>query len=97
FFLKGRGPPRDLPSSPPRRSSDMGGHRGAEGLGVGLRPGAAAKKRRLGFLDESPRGDLDFLGAPDVGARGLHTPAVTHVFNYDLPDDCEDYVHRIGR
>jgi ATP-dependent RNA helicase RhlB len=32
-----------------------------------------------------------------VAARGLHIPAVTHVFNYDLPDDCEDYVHRIGR
>ena len=35
--------------------------------------------------------------ATDVAARGLHIPAVTHVFNYDLPDDCEDYVHRIGR
>ncbi|MBS2693879.1 ATP-dependent RNA helicase SrmB, partial [Salmonella enterica subsp. enterica serovar 1,4,[5],12:i:-] len=37
------------------------------------------------------------LVATDVAARGLHIPAVTHVFNYDLPDDCEDYVHRIGR
>ena len=33
----------------------------------------------------------------DVAARGLHIDAVTHVFNYDLPDDAEDYVHRIGR
>jgi ATP-dependent RNA helicase RhlB len=32
-----------------------------------------------------------------VAARGLHIPDVTHVFNYDLPDDAEDYVHRIGR
>ncbi|GAB7195926.1 hypothetical protein OS31_28360 [Dickeya oryzae] len=32
-----------------------------------------------------------------MAARGLHIPLVTHVFNYDLPDDCEDYVHRIGR
>ncbi|MGQ7789121.1 helicase-related protein [Shigella flexneri] len=39
----------------------------------------------------------DILVATDVAARGLHIPAVTHVFNYDLPDDCEDYVHRIGR
>ena len=39
----------------------------------------------------------DELVATDVAARGLHIPAVTHVFNYDLPDDCEDYVHRIGR
>jgi ATP-dependent RNA helicase RhlB len=35
--------------------------------------------------------------ATDVAARGLHIDAVTHVFNYDLPDDAEDYVHRIGR
>ena len=35
--------------------------------------------------------------ATDVAARGLHIPAVSHVFNYDLPQDQEDYVHRIGR
>jgi len=37
------------------------------------------------------------LVATDVAARGLHIPAVSHVFNYDLPNDAEDYVHRIGR
>ena len=42
-------------------------------------------------------GDLDILVATDVAARGLHIAEVTHVFNYDLPDDREDYVHRIGR
>jgi len=35
--------------------------------------------------------------ATDVAARGLHIPDVSHVFNYDLPQDAEDYVHRIGR
>jgi ATP-dependent RNA helicase RhlB len=35
--------------------------------------------------------------ATDVAARGLHIPAVSHVINYDLPQDVEDYVHRIGR
>jgi len=35
--------------------------------------------------------------ATDVSARVLHIPQVTHVYNYDLPDDAEDYVHRIGR
>lgn len=54
-------------------------------------------EKRLRILDEFTRGDLDILVATDVAARGLHIPAVTHVFNYDLPDDCEDYVHRIGR
>jgi ATP-dependent RNA helicase RhlB len=33
----------------------------------------------------------------DVASRGLHVPSVSHVFNYDLPQDAEDYVHRIGR
>ncbi len=37
------------------------------------------------------------LVATDVAARGLHIPSVSHVFNYDLPQDPEDYVHRIGR
>jgi len=35
--------------------------------------------------------------ATDVAARGLHIPAVSHVINFDLPQDAEDYVHRIGR
>ncbi|ETJ34817.1 putative ATP-dependent RNA helicase exp9, partial [human gut metagenome] len=64
---------------------------------VGLLTGDVAQKKRLRILDEFTRGDLDILVATDVAARGLHIPAVTHVFNYDLPDDCEDYVHRIGR
>ena len=42
-------------------------------------------------------GDFPFLVATDVAARGLHIPEVSHVFNYDLPQDVEDYVHRIGR
>ncbi|MCL5669181.1 MAG: RNA helicase, partial [Gammaproteobacteria bacterium] len=37
------------------------------------------------------------LVATDVAARGLHIPGVSHVFNYDLPQSGEDYVHRIGR
>ena len=42
-------------------------------------------------------GDLPVLVGTDVAARGLHIPDVTHVVNYDLPEDAEDYVHRIGR
>src|SRR5690625_7026166 len=40
---------------------------------------------------------IDVLVATDVAARGLHIPDVTHVINYDLPQDAADYVHRIGR
>jgi ATP-dependent RNA helicase RhlB len=45
------------------------------------------------FLD----GTLPILIGTDVASRGLHVPDVSHVFNYDLPQDAEDYVHRIGR
>ena len=59
--------------------------------------GDIQQKKRLALLDSFTQGELDILVATDVAARGLHIPDVTHVFNYDLPDDCEDYVHRIGR
>jgi ATP-dependent RNA helicase RhlB len=54
-----------------------------------------AKRERL--LARFQKGDIELLVATDVAARGLHIPAVTHVFNFDLPQDAEDYVHRIGR
>ena len=73
------------------------GYLAADGHRVGLLTGDVAQKKRLSLLKQFTDGDLDILVATDVAARGLHIPAVTHVFNYDLPDDCEDYVHRIGR
>jgi len=54
-----------------------------------------AKRERL--LGKFQRGEIELLVATDVAARGLHIPSVSHVFNYDLPHDAEDYVHRIGR
>ncbi|WGE76277.1 ATP-dependent RNA helicase RhlB [Actinobacillus equuli] len=69
----------------------------ADGHRVGLLTGDIAQKKRLALLDSFTKGQLDILVATDVAARGLHIPEVTHVFNYDLPDDREDYVHRIGR
>lgn len=64
---------------------------------VGLLTGDVPQKKRLKILEDFTKGRLDILVATDVAARGLHIPDVSHVFNYDLPDDCEDYVHRIGR
>ena len=64
---------------------------------VGLLSGDVPQKKRLGILESFTKGHLDFLVATDVAARGLHIESVTHVINYDLPDDAEDYVHRIGR
>ncbi|TMO65040.1 ATP-dependent RNA helicase RhlB [Pseudoalteromonas aurantia] len=64
---------------------------------VGLLTGDVNQKKRQAILAQFTKGDIDFLVATDVAARGLHIPEVSHVFNFDLPDDCEDYVHRIGR
>jgi ATP-dependent RNA helicase RhlB len=72
-------------------------HLEADGLRVGLLTGDVPQKKRLKILEQFTAGEIDILVATDVAARGLHIPSVTHVFNYDLPDDCEDYVHRIGR
>src|SRR2546430_7409192 len=51
----------------------------------------------LRFLRDFPEGALAVLIATDVASRGLHIPDVSHVFNFDLPQDPPDYVHRIGR
>ncbi len=69
----------------------------ADGHRVGLLTGDVPQRKRLKILDDFTEGNLDFLVATDVAARGLHIPEVSHVYNYDLPDDFEDYVHRIGR
>lgn len=69
----------------------------ADGHRVGLLTGDVPQRKRLKILEQFTEGELDFLVATDVAARGLHIPEVSHVYNYDLPDDFEDYVHRIGR
>ena len=53
--------------------------------------------KRMKILSRFKEGDLPILIATDVASRGLHIENVTHVINYDLPQDVEDYVHRIGR
>jgi ATP-dependent RNA helicase RhlB len=59
--------------------------------------GDVDQKKRLRILDDFKNGKLPILIATDVASRGLHIDGVSHVINYDLPQDCEDYVHRIGR
>jgi ATP-dependent RNA helicase RhlB len=55
------------------------------------------QKARIKVLEDFQKGDLYILIATDVASRGLHVDDITHVINYDLPQDAEDYVHRIGR
>jgi ATP-dependent RNA helicase RhlB len=80
--------------------------RGAELVERGLRlngfearvlSGDVSQGTRLRLLEEFKEGTLPVLVATDVAARGLHIPGVDLVVNYDLPQDAEDYVHRIGR
>lgn len=59
--------------------------------------GDVPQKKRQRLFNEFSTGDLKVLVATDLAARGLHIPEVSHVFNYDLPQNAEDYVHRIGR
>ncbi|MGD9343254.1 MAG: helicase-related protein, partial [Desulfuromonadales bacterium] len=59
--------------------------------------GDIAQKKRLRIIEDFKAGKLNLLVATDVASRGLHVEDVTHVVNYDLPQDAEDYVHRIGR
>lgn len=67
------------------------------GCRVGAISGDVPQLKRQKLLQRFQEGQLDILVATDVAARGLHIPAVSHVFNYDLPHEAEDYVHRIGR
>jgi ATP-dependent RNA helicase RhlB len=55
------------------------------------------QRKRLKILEDFREGRLPILVATDVASRGLHIEGVTHVINYDLPLDPEDYVHRVGR
>ncbi len=59
--------------------------------------GDVPQAKRLRMLRDFHDGTLAVLIGTDVASRGLHIPDVSHVFNYDLPQDPEDYVHRIGR
>ena len=67
------------------------------GFITGMLTGDVPQKTRLNLLNTFKRGELPILLATDVAARGLHIPDVSHIFNYDLPQDAEDYVHRVGR
>ncbi len=59
--------------------------------------GDVPQKKRLSMLLRFQKGELPVLIGTDVASRGLHIPDVQYIINYDLPQDAEDYVHRIGR
>ena len=69
----------------------------ANGIHSQVLSGDVPQKKRQRLLEEFSTGKLPVMVATDVAARGLHIPEVSHVINFDLPQDAEDYVHRIGR
>jgi ATP-dependent RNA helicase RhlB len=69
----------------------------ANGYGTAAITGDIPQKKRMRVLSRFKEGIFPILVATDVASRGLHIEGVTHVINYDLPQDPEDYVHRIGR
>ena len=67
------------------------------GFSVGALHGDMDQSARTQALDQFRKGEIPLLVASDVAARGLDIPAVSHVFNFDVPHHADDYVHRIGR
>ncbi len=80
-----------------RATEYIWGYLEGNGMKAAILSGDVPQKKRLSLLKHFTEGDLPILVATDVAARGLHIPDVTHVVNFDLPDDAEDYVHRVGR
>jgi ATP-dependent RNA helicase RhlB len=80
-----------------RAAEDIEGLLQSNGINAEAISGDVPQRKRLRMLRDFHEGTLAVLIGTDVASRGLHIPDVSHVFNYDLPQDPEDYVHRIGR
>ncbi|WP_444893003.1 ATP-dependent RNA helicase RhlB [Microbulbifer sp. TRSA001] len=69
----------------------------AHGISAGLLSGEVAQNKRVRTLDDFKSGKTKVLVATDVAGRGIHIDGISHVVNFTLPEEPEDYVHRIGR
>jgi ATP-dependent RNA helicase RhlB len=67
------------------------------GFSCGILSGEIPQAKRTRTLEQFKKGEIKVLVATDVAGRGIHVEGVSHVVNYNLPEDPEDYVHRIGR
>lgn len=97
-LLREESPERSIVFVNTKRAAErVGDYLKANGIEARTLSGDVPQPKRLRLLQDFQAGILPVLVATDVAARGLHIPEVSHVFNYDMPQDAEDYVHRIGR
>ncbi len=97
-LLKHKDPSRTIVFVNTKRAADrVWGYLEGNGFHAAILSGDVPQNKRLSLLKRFQTGELPVLVATDVAARGLHIPDVSHVINFDLPEDREDYVHRIGR
>lgn len=97
-LLKTKGATRTLVFVNTRREAErLQAFLDANGIHALAISGDVPQHKRLRMLRQFQTGELPVLIGTDVASRGLHIPDVSHVINYDLPQDAEDYVHRIGR
>jgi len=97
-LLKSLEPPRSIIFVNTKRAAErVESYLVGNDIRCGTLSGDVRQNKRQRILKDFTAGELPVLIATDVAARGLHIDDVTHVFNYDLPQQAEDYVHRIGR
>lgn len=97
-LLRDKNPERSIIFVNTKRAAErVSDHLNANGFKPGVLSGDVPQKKRQRLLKQFQGDSLQILIATDVAARGLHISGITHVFNFDLPQDVEDYVHRIGR
>ena len=80
-----------------RTAETLWGYLESNGYHSAILSGDVPQRKRQKLFREFSEGELPILVATDLASRGLHIPDISHVFNYDLPQNAEDYVHRIGR
>jgi ATP-dependent RNA helicase RhlB len=97
-FLKSERPARALVFANRRdQTHRLTSYLEKRGLAVEALAGDVPQRKRLSTLQRFKDGDVPLVVATDVAGRGIHVDGITHVINFDLPEDAEDYVHRIGR
>ena len=97
-FIKSESPTRTIVFVNRRdQTRDLHAYLSKQGINCEQLSGEVPQAKRIRTLDRFKSGDISTLVATDVAGRGIHVDDISHVINFHLPDDPEDYVHRIGR